>query len=611
MSFETTVHARKRGKSKSKQPESESPEPESESDSQADMPSQKKKVRGRKRGKIKSKQPESESPEPVSESNSQAGMPSQKKKVRGRKRGKSKSKQPESGSLEPESESDSQAGMPSQKKKVRGRKRGKMMLKQPKSKSEPEPESESDWEASMPSQKKKVQERKRRKMKSESDSQVGMLRVRGNTQTQPELRSKSKKSANVEEEAVTSRSQPVRKRPKQLDDTELTQQGRPALNRSNLQSVIKLLKDTELSPQHVASLKKTPFWLLIQAIVDEKLVSDRCRKFDGVVVKVIKSYQEGTRSFRLGDKNVELTRDDVKLIFGISCGDENMVDRNMKKEETELAQRLQIKEARLSTTTIRQKIKELKGSKEQQDIDDIARLLCLFLCVTLFFSTTGTTANWCHVRYLDNLENVKKYDWTGAIRNYLLKSIHRNHRDLKDLKGCSVLLPVNHAKLKQTAKERNIYSIEIEKVVGEQELPVHDEGEMPVDNEIPDGNEDELPVEQGDEGMTGVEQHEVGGEEYVEKGTGTVPINDETEEKGDELPVEGVKHLNTPMHGSFEPNFGSCKGTTDDEVVLGGEQHKDGEEIWVWIGKGAMPINDDRKDVEQHEVDEEKWYGLR
>lgn len=51
--------------------------------------------------------------------------------------------------------------------------------------------------------------------------------------------------------------------------------------------------------------------------------------------------------------------------------------------------------------------------------------------------------------------------------------------------------------------------------MGEQELPVHDEGEMPVDNEIPDGNEDELPVEQGDEGMTGVEQHEVGGEEYV------------------------------------------------------------------------------------------------
>lgn len=45
--------------------------------------------------------------------------------------------------------------------------------------------------------------------------------------------------------------------------------------------------------------------------------------------------------------------------------------------------------------------------------------------------------------------------------------------------------------------------------MGEQELPVHDEGE------IPDGNEDELPVEQGDEGMTGVEQHEVGGEEYV------------------------------------------------------------------------------------------------
>ncbi|KAI8563315.1 hypothetical protein RHMOL_Rhmol03G0102900 [Rhododendron molle] len=110
-----------------------------------------------------------------------------------------------------------------------------------------------------------------------------------------------------------------------------------------------------------------------------------------------------------------------------------MVDRNMKKEETELAQRLQIKETTLSTI-IRQKIKELKSSNKQQDIDDVAKLLCLFLCVILFFSTTGTTANWCHICYMDNLQNVKKYEWTGAIRNYVLKSIHKNPRDLKELK---------------------------------------------------------------------------------------------------------------------------------------------------------------------------------
>ncbi|KAI8572522.1 hypothetical protein RHMOL_Rhmol01G0205900 [Rhododendron molle] len=675
------VRARKQGKMKSKQPESESSEPESETDSQEGMPTQKKKVRARKRGKMKSKQPESESSEPESQSDSQARMPSQKKKVRARKQGKMKSKQPESESSEPESQSDSQARIPSQKKKVHARKRGKMKSKQSESESdwkakhesesdwkaehesesEPELESESDWEARMPSQKKKGQTRtvppieitnySFETVMHNSLSKNPQPRVRGNTQSQRELKSKSKKAAKVEEEAVTTRSQPVRKKPRKLDDLELTQQGRLALNRSNLQSMIKLLKDTKLSPEHIASLKKTPFWLLIQAIVDGKLVSDRCRKFDGVVVKVIKSYQEGTRSFRLGNRNVELTRDDIKLIFGISCGDEDIVDRNMKKEDTELAQRLQIKEARLSTTRIRQKIKELESSKEQQDIDDVARLLCLFLCVTLFFSTTGTTANWCHVRYLDNLENVKKYDWTGAIRNYLLKSVHRNHRDLKDLKGCSVLLPfwlcehtkllgeknthtvprllkwdmsnlrkrlkgfeslkqlpadlVNHTKLKQTAKERKIFSIENEKVVGEQELSVHDEGEMHVDDEILDGNEDELPIDEDDQGMTGVEQHEVGGEEHVQKGT--VPINDETEEKGDELPVEGVKHLNTPTHGSFGPNFGSCKGTIDDEVVLGGEQHDDGEEKWVWVDTEAMPINDERKDVEQNEVGEEKW----
>ncbi|KAF7143014.1 hypothetical protein RHSIM_Rhsim05G0055800 [Rhododendron simsii] len=266
-------------------------------------------------------------------------------------------------------------------------------------------------------------------------------RARGATQSQYELRARSEKqlAANIEEEGLISRSQPVKKRSRIEAEKESTQQ-RVSLNRSNLQGFIRLLKDTELSPNHIACFKKTPFWLLIESILDKKLVSEHCRKFDEVVVKVVKSYDERTKSFRLGDKKVKLKDNHVKLIFGICCGNEEMTERNISKGDTALAKRLCIKEPRLTTTTIKEKIKELKGSKKREHIEDVVRLFCLFLCVTLLFSTSGTTVNWSLVYYMEDLAKVKQYNWAGAVTDYLMKSIHKNHKELNELHGCSLLL---------------------------------------------------------------------------------------------------------------------------------------------------------------------------
>ncbi|XP_058215348.1 uncharacterized protein LOC131326548 [Rhododendron vialii] len=266
-------------------------------------------------------------------------------------------------------------------------------------------------------------------------------RARGATQTQYELRARSEKQlgTNIEEEGLISRSQPVKKMSKNVAEKESTQQ-RVSLNRSNLQGMIRLIGDTKFSPKHIACLKKTPFWLLIEAIVSKKLVSNHCRKFDEVVVKVIKSYDERTKSFRLGDKKVKLKDNHVKLILGICCGNEEMVETNISKGDTALAKRLCIKEPRLTTTTMKEKIKELKSSNKPEDIEDVVRLFCLFLCCTLLFSTSGTTVNWSFVYYMEDLAKVKQYNWAGAITDYLMKSIHKNHKEVNELHRCSLLL---------------------------------------------------------------------------------------------------------------------------------------------------------------------------
>ncbi|KAG5541143.1 hypothetical protein RHGRI_021125 [Rhododendron griersonianum] len=59
---------------------------------------------------------------------------------------------------------------------------------------------------------------------------------------------------------------------------------------------------------------------------------------------------------------------------------------------------------------MKEKIKQLKTSNELEDINDVVRLLCLFLCVTLLFSTSGTTVNWSFVYYMEDLAKVKQYN---------------------------------------------------------------------------------------------------------------------------------------------------------------------------------------------------------
>ncbi|KAH7861644.1 hypothetical protein Vadar_028840 [Vaccinium darrowii] len=77
---------------------------------------------------------------------------------------------------------------------------------------------------------------------------------------------------------------------------------------------------------------------------------------------------------------------------------------------------------------------------KQQNVDDVVRLLCLYLCVMLLFSNKANSVNWSYVHYMEDLEKVKEYDWASAVSKYLLESIHKNHRDISQLKGSSILL---------------------------------------------------------------------------------------------------------------------------------------------------------------------------
>ncbi|KAG5538993.1 hypothetical protein RHGRI_019519 [Rhododendron griersonianum] len=168
-----------------------------------------------------------------------------------------------------------------------------------------------------------------------------------------EVRSPKNQGINIDQAAP--QSQPLRKRPRIVVETQETQATEVsqhiAFNRCNKQAMIRLMKGFPVTPTLKDSLKKTPFWHLINAFIKEKVKSDHCRKFDEVVVKIVESYDANTRTFRLGNKHVKLEREDVKLIFGITCGNEEINQGYCKKEDVQLAVKWKVKGNRLDTST--------------------------------------------------------------------------------------------------------------------------------------------------------------------------------------------------------------------------------------------------------------------
>ncbi|XP_028106192.1 uncharacterized protein LOC114305322 [Camellia sinensis] len=66
---------------------------------------------------------------------------------------------------------------------------------------------------------------------------------------------------------------------------------------------------------------------------------------------------------------------------------------------------------------------QTKKGKSTDDRQDLARVITLYLCLKLLMPTTGHTLSWSFLNYVDNLNNIKKYNWVEAIKDTLMNSM--------------------------------------------------------------------------------------------------------------------------------------------------------------------------------------------
>ncbi|KAH7835519.1 hypothetical protein Vadar_026875 [Vaccinium darrowii] len=93
----------------------------------------------------------------------------------------------------------------------------------------------------------------------------------------------------------------------------------------------------------------------------------------------------------------------------------------------------------MSTTSVKQLLTKYVTRDENDYVQDVARLLCLFLCHTVFFPI-GTTVKWVHLQRVEELDKMMDYDWTGEIIKELMTSIRKYHREPRKATGCVMAL---------------------------------------------------------------------------------------------------------------------------------------------------------------------------
>ncbi|XP_028059215.1 uncharacterized protein LOC114262948 [Camellia sinensis] len=148
--------------------------------------------------------------------------------------------------------------------------------------------------------------------------------------------------------------------------------------RSNITGLVKLLKDTKFTSGQLKCLRKTPFWPLFDSLISNEIDLNHCMKYDDVIVRIVQTFKQSSGRFYIGDKNIQIFRSDVSLIFGVDCGTKSMDLSYGAKPTIGIIHRMCKDVSRLSAAKIREILREvLKGTKKHDD-EEVARLVCIF-----------------------------------------------------------------------------------------------------------------------------------------------------------------------------------------------------------------------------------------
>lgn len=155
-------------------------------------------------------------------------------------------------------------------------------------------------------------------------------------------------------------------------------------------------------------------------MLDSKISEQMCRKYDKDIMLILDTYNNQRRQFRLGRSYVPFTENDISLIFGIPNGTRALDLKYSKRKTSEFICRRFNTDSSVSAPQIKQQLHLALNGESETDIADVARLLCLYMLVVIFFATHGNTIGWAYVGYVENYMDMKHYAWAEEISKFLM-----------------------------------------------------------------------------------------------------------------------------------------------------------------------------------------------
>ncbi|KAM1205026.1 hypothetical protein ACFX2G_005979 [Malus domestica] len=197
-------------------------------------------------------------------------------------------------------------------------------------------------------------------------------------------------------------------------------------------------------------LAETPFWSLIKFYMDDEIVAtDRKKKSDMDLIKIIQCYDSKQQQFKFGDhKPKTITSEDVVEIFGLNNQRVELpnTDKSTKNMNDSFVKAYFAKQKILKKKDIVEAYQKSVQDKTPEGAKATASIICVHLLQSLLFATSGTYIAWSFITICGALDQIRKYNWAKGVRDYLFKRINKSKKKRKNgeesatTSGCTALI---------------------------------------------------------------------------------------------------------------------------------------------------------------------------
>ncbi|KAL6184446.1 hypothetical protein ACLB2K_045847 [Fragaria x ananassa] len=190
-------------------------------------------------------------------------------------------------------------------------------------------------------------------------------------------------------------------------------------------------------------ISQTCFGEMINAFRTMRIGADQVGRFELDIEILLRHYCKETKKFLFGEKEMEITEEDVHLLFRLTKEGENDEEKiSRRKKSSQQSTIFGKTKGSIFRKMIHDKLTEEinKIKNKEAEPRKIASLIIMYLLATFFFSTSGSQIEWQLVLTCEDLEAINKINWSRKVIEAFHEGVKKHDKGKpKGLNGCVVL----------------------------------------------------------------------------------------------------------------------------------------------------------------------------